>query len=183
MGRSNRFADMNEVYVHTKTARKEHSAISLWHMSGGLDSCRSQPRLRFAKAEGKFIVERWQYKEDQFRALRDQIEDLTVQLSNLCGHKGSGSRNPCTERRTQGRQHLVQAPTNQWVSRLEFNIPKFHRKFQPEEFLDWVLAVEEVFEFNEVPDERRGTHISGKSCYVVATTEGKSSAERQIEDQ
>jgi hypothetical protein len=52
--------------VHTKTACKEHPAIRLRHMSGGLDSCRSQPRPRFAKAEGKFIVERWQYKEDQF---------------------------------------------------------------------------------------------------------------------
>jgi hypothetical protein len=28
-----------------------------------------------------------------------------------------------------------------------------------------------------------GTHIPGKSCCVVATTEAKSSAERQIEDQ
>jgi hypothetical protein len=41
------------------------------------------------------------------------------------------------------------------VSRFELNISEFHRKFQPEEFLDWVLAVEEVFEFNGVPDERR----------------------------
>jgi hypothetical protein len=41
------------------------------------------------------------------------------------------------------------------VSRFELNILEFHRKFQPKEFLDWVLAVEEVFEFNEVPDEQR----------------------------
>jgi hypothetical protein len=39
MGRSDRLVDMNEVYVHTKTARKEQSAICLWHMEerfGGL---------------------------------------------------------------------------------------------------------------------------------------------------
>jgi hypothetical protein len=41
------------------------------------------------------------------------------------------------------------------VSRFQLNIPKFHRKFQPEEFLDWVLAVEEVFKFNGVPNERQ----------------------------
>jgi hypothetical protein len=41
------------------------------------------------------------------------------------------------------------------VSRFELNIPEFHRKFQPEEFLDWVLAVEKVFKFNGVPDELR----------------------------
>jgi hypothetical protein len=153
MGRSNRFAEMDEVYVHMKIARKEQLAIRLRHMSGGSDNCRRQPRLRFAKAEGKLIAEHWQHKEDQFQAMRDQIEDLITQLSNLCGHKGSGSRNPCTERRTQRRQHLAQAPTNQRVGRFKLNIPEFHRKFQPEEFLDWVLAIEEVFEFNGVPNE------------------------------
>jgi hypothetical protein len=112
-------------------------------------------RPRFAGEEGKFIAERQQHKEDQFRAMRDQIEDLTTQLSNLRGHKGSGSGNSCTERRTQGRQHLAQAPTNQRVSRFELKIPKFREYQEPKEFLDWVLAVEEVFEFNGVPDEQQ----------------------------
>jgi hypothetical protein len=89
--------------VHIETTRKEQPAIHLRHMSSGLDSCRHQPRLRFAEAEGKSIAEHWQHKEDQFRAMRDQIEDLTTQLSNLRGQKGSGSRNPCTEHQTQGR--------------------------------------------------------------------------------
>jgi hypothetical protein len=155
MGRSNRFAEMDEVYVHTGTARKEQPAIRLRHMSGGSDSCRRQPRPRFAGEEGKFITEQRQHKEDQFRAMRDQIEDLTTQLSNLRGHKGSGSGNSCTERRTQGRQHLAQAPTNQRVSRSELKIPKFREYREPKEFLDWVLAVEEVFEFNGVPDEQQ----------------------------
>ena len=129
MGKSNRFAEMDEVYVHMETTRKEQPAICLRYMSGGSDNCRRQPRLQLAEAEGKFIAKCWQHEEDQFRAMWDQIEDLTTQLSNLCGHKGSGSRNPCTERRTQGRQHLAQAPTNRRVSRFELNIPQFHRKF------------------------------------------------------
>jgi hypothetical protein len=99
MGRSNLFEDMNEVYVHTETTRKEQPAICLRHMSDGLDSCR-QPRPRFVEDEGKFIAERLQYKEDQFRVMRNQIEDLTTQLSNLRGHKGSGSRNLYTECQT-----------------------------------------------------------------------------------
>ena len=57
--------------MHTETAHKEQLAIRLWHMSGGPDSFRRQPRPRFAEAEGKFIVEHWQYKEDQFQAMRD----------------------------------------------------------------------------------------------------------------
>ena len=98
--------------MYTKTTCKEQPVICLWHMSGGSDNCCRQPRPRFVEVEGKFIAERWQYKEDQFRAMRDQIEGLTTQLSNLCGHKGSGSRNLCIERQTQGHQQLAQAPTN-----------------------------------------------------------------------
>jgi hypothetical protein len=55
------------------------------------------------------------------------------------------------------------------VSRFELNIPEFHRKFKPKEFLDWVLAIEEVFEFNGVPDERRVS-------LVVHTFKGKVAA-------
>jgi hypothetical protein len=83
--------------MHTETARKEQLAIRLRHMSGRLNSCCRQPRPRFVEVESKFIVERWQYKEDQFRAMRDRIEDLTAQLSNLCRHNEYGSRIPFTE--------------------------------------------------------------------------------------
>jgi hypothetical protein len=50
--------------------------------------------------------------------------------------------------------------------------------------LDWVLAVEEVFEFNGVLDERRVSLVvhTFRSC-MVAITEEKSQAARQIEDQ
>jgi hypothetical protein len=155
MERSNRFLEMDEVYMHMETTHKEQPAIRLRDMSGGSDSCHRQPRPRFTEKEGKSIVERWQHKEDQLWAMRDQIEDLTTQLSNLRGHKGSGSRNPCIERRTQGRQYLAQAPTNQQVNRFELKIPKFREYQEPKEFLDWVLAVEEAFKFNGVPNEQQ----------------------------
>jgi hypothetical protein len=141
--------------MHTEIACKEQLTIRLWHMSGRLNSCRCQPKLRFAEAEGKFITECWQYKEDQFRAMKDQIEDLTIQLSNLCRHNENGFRNLITEHQTQGCQHLAQTYANQRVSRFELKIPKFQGDPQPKEFLDLVLAVEEVFEFNRVSDEQR----------------------------
>jgi CRISPR/Cas system CSM-associated protein Csm2 small subunit len=55
----------------------------------------------------------------------------------------------------QKRQHLTQAHANQRVSRFELKISKLRGDPQPEEYLDWVLAVEEVFEFNGVPNEQR----------------------------
>jgi hypothetical protein len=48
MGRSNRLADMNEVYVHMKIAHKEQPAIHLRHMEekfGGL-TVRKKGRAR-----------------------------------------------------------------------------------------------------------------------------------------
>ena len=86
MGRSNRFVDMNEVYTHTKTARREQPTIHLQHMGRGPNDCRRQPRPQFAVVEGKIKVETRQYKEDQFRALEDRCEASPTQISNLYRH-------------------------------------------------------------------------------------------------
>jgi hypothetical protein len=155
MGRSNRFANMNEMYVRMKIACKEQPAILLWHMSGGPNGCRRQPIPRFVEVEGKSIVEHWLYKEDQFKVMRDQIKDLTTQIFNLCGHKGSGSRNQFTESQMRKCQHLKQPHANRQVSRFKLNISKFDGNLEPEEFLDWVLTVEEILEFNGVLDEQQ----------------------------
>jgi hypothetical protein len=80
----------------------------------------------------------------------DQIEDLTTQISNLRGHKRSGSRNPFTEHRTQGHQHLAQAHANQYVSRFKLNIPKFQGDPQPEEF----VVIEKIKKF---PPKKKST--------------------------
>jgi hypothetical protein len=42
-----------------------------------------------------------------------------------------------------------------WEERMRTDIPEFHGGIQPEEFLDWVGAVEEVFDFKEVPEKKR----------------------------
>ena len=61
------------------------------------------------EVEDKFSVKTQQYNEDQFQALEHQLESSPTQISNLCHHKGNGSRNPSVERRTHGCQHHVQA--------------------------------------------------------------------------
>jgi hypothetical protein len=94
MGRGNRLADMNEVYVHTKTRHKEQPTIRLWHMEekfGGLtvpkkghaltqhvvptnqladmdgpNVRRRQPRPHYAGAKDKFIAETRRHMEEQF---------------------------------------------------------------------------------------------------------------------
>jgi hypothetical protein len=125
MRRSNRFVDMNEIYVRTETARKEQPAIRMRHMGGEPNNCRRQPRPRFTVAEGKYNAEPWQYKGDQFRALEDQLETSLIQISNLCRHNGNESKNPSAECRTHRHQHHVQAHATQWVGGFKLNIPKF----------------------------------------------------------
>ena len=106
MGRSNRLADMNEVYVQMKTARKEQPAICLRHMDekfGGLTMPKKgcartqheiptsqladmdglnvrccQPRPRYTGAKDKVIAETRLYMEEQFTILGDQIRALTT---------------------------------------------------------------------------------------------------------
>ena len=136
MGKSNRFADMNEVYVHTKIARKEQLAICLWHIGGGPNGCHRQPILRFAKAESKFITETRQHMDEQFAALEHQLETSPTQISNLCCHKGNGSRNPSAERQTHGRHHHAQAHTTRWADGFKLNILEFQGNLQPKEFMD-----------------------------------------------
>jgi hypothetical protein len=155
MGRSNRFVDMNEVYAHTKTARKEQPAICLRHRGRGPNDCRHQPRPQFMVAEGKTKAETWQYKEDQFRALEDRREALPTQISNLYRHNGNGSRNPSAECRTHGSQHHAQAHATRWVDEFKLKIPEFLGVLQPLEFWYWMLAIEEFFEVNGVADAQR----------------------------
>jgi hypothetical protein len=93
--------------------------------------------------------------EEQFTVLGDQIKAPTTQFSNMGGHNGDGYGDPSVERETHERQHRVQAHANQWGNGFKLNILEFQGDLRPEEFLNWVFAVEEVFEFNGVPNKRR----------------------------
>lgn len=43
-------------------------------------------------------------------------------------------------------------------------ILEFHRNMNAEEFLDWVVAVEEVLDFEAVPDARRAPLVTTRFC-------------------
>jgi hypothetical protein len=127
MGRGNCLANINKVYIHTKTARKEQLAIRLLmeEKLGGLTVPKKgrartqhgvptnqlvdmdgpnvrhrQPRPCYVGAEDKLITETRRHTEEQFTVLGDQIRAITTQFSNMGGYNGNGSRNPFTEHRT-----------------------------------------------------------------------------------
>jgi hypothetical protein len=97
--------------------------------------------------------------EEQFTILGNKIKVLTTQFPNMGGHNGDGFEDPSMERGTHGCQHCAQAHANQCGNEFKLNIPEFQGNLQLEEFLDWVLTVEKIFEFNGVPDEQRASLV------------------------
>jgi hypothetical protein len=70
--------------------------------------------------------------------------------------------NPFAERGVHIHQPLVQAQANRWESGFKLDILKFNGGLQPEEFLDWIAAVEEVLDFKGVPEDRRVSLVATK---------------------
>jgi hypothetical protein len=81
--------------------------------------------------------------------MRNQIKDLTTQVSDWCRHNGNGFRNPFTECRTQRHQHLAQAHANQQVNRFKLDTPEFQSCLQPKEFM--VVGKNRKFPHKKVP--------------------------------
>jgi hypothetical protein len=99
---------------------------------------------------------------EQFTISGDQSKALATQISNMCGHNLSRSRNLLTECGTHGRQHHGQAHAHRRVNRFKLNIPEFQGDLQPEEFMDQVVAVGEVLDFKEVSEDRRVSLVATK---------------------
>lgn len=53
-----------------------------------------------------------------------------------------------------------------WESRFKLDLPEFHGDMEPDAFLKWLVSIEEVLDFKEVPEDRRvalvSTHLRGR---------------------
>jgi hypothetical protein len=149
-GRGNRFAHLEYVNDHKEPVREEPPATYQAH------------------------------SEAQFASLREQIATLTKLLSigsgrDRCRHIPSPHEseeedacvededgNPFTECRVHRHQPLVQAQANRWEFGFKLDISKFNGGLQPEEFLDWIVAVEEVLDFKGVLEDRQVSLVATK---------------------
>jgi hypothetical protein len=120
------------------------------------------------------------HSEAQFASLREQIAVFTRQLSiknvqDKCRHIPSPhdseeedacveneDRNPFAERGVHKHQPLIQAQANRWESSFKLDISEFNEGLHPEEFLDWIAAVEEVLDFKGVPEDQRVSLVTTK---------------------
>ena len=75
---------------------------------------------------------------------------------------GDEMENPFAGHRRRRERPLVSYNSNKWESRFKLDIPEFKGCLPPEEFLNWVAAVEEILEFKEVPQDKRVSLVATK---------------------
>ncbi|GKD67964.1 putative reverse transcriptase domain-containing protein [Tanacetum coccineum] len=91
--------------------------------------------------------------EERLDQFVDQLADRMNDMINL---RRCGDRNG---RGSEGEE----SKNLRWESGIRVNIPEFDRNtMNPEGFIDWHLAVEEVFEFKEAPVNKRVSLIATK---------------------
>ncbi|KAF7149579.1 hypothetical protein RHSIM_Rhsim02G0208700 [Rhododendron simsii] len=123
--------------------------------------------------------------DDKFNALTEQLVALTVargapQHQNPHSHRVNAENgdnvecedgdNPFVVLRPQRKELGVVLDTfRRWESGFKLDIPEFKGCSQPDEFLDWVAAVEEILEFKEVPLDTRVSLVATKFRGRAAT--------------
>ncbi|GKB31452.1 putative nucleotidyltransferase, ribonuclease H [Tanacetum coccineum] len=115
--------------------------------------------------------------DERFDQFVDQLSDRMDQLMNRRGNRNSRgtddeqSENPfgedddsSSDEQSGRRPRRNQREDNRrWESGMRVNIPDFAGDtLSPEGFIDWLVAVEEVFEFKEVPENKRVSLIATK---------------------
>ncbi|GJZ83851.1 reverse transcriptase domain-containing protein [Tanacetum coccineum] len=106
--------------------------------------------LSWKASEGGSIMARIEERLDQFV---DQFANLMNDMMNPRRHR---------DRNSQGSEG-EESENPRWESRIRVNIPEFDgNTLNPKGFIDWLVAVEEVFEFKEVPENKRVSLIATK---------------------
>ncbi|GJR75541.1 putative nucleotidyltransferase, ribonuclease H [Tanacetum coccineum] len=120
--------------------------------------------------------------EERFDQFVDQLSDRMDQLMNRRGTDDEQSENlfgedddSFSDDQSGRRPKRNQREDNRrWESGMRVNIPNFAGDtLSPEGFIDWLVTVEEVFEFKEVPENKRISLIATKLHDVPAVTESE----------
>ncbi|GJR74759.1 reverse transcriptase domain-containing protein [Tanacetum coccineum] len=100
------------------------------------------------------------YEQEFEQRVMARMEERLDQFSENPFFDGDGSSSdeqPDRPRRNQREDN------RRWESRMRVNIPEFDgNTLNPEGFIDWLVTIEEVFEFKEVPKNKRVSLIATK---------------------
>ncbi|GJR51282.1 putative nucleotidyltransferase, ribonuclease H [Tanacetum coccineum] len=122
-------------------------------------------------SEGEEMEERLYLFVDQLAdRMNDMMNPRRRRDRNNRGSEGKDSENPFCEGDGSSSDEQPDRPrrnqredNRRWKSGMRINIPEFDGKtLNPEEFIDWLVTVEEVFEFKEVPENKRVSLIATK---------------------
>jgi hypothetical protein len=149
-GRGNRFAHSEDGNDREEPVREESPAAYQAHSEAQFASLREQ----IAVLTGQLSIKNVQDRRRHIPSPHDSEEE-DARVENEYG-------NPFAERGVHRHQPLVQAQANRWESGFKLDIPEFNEGLQPEEFLDWIAAVEEVLDFKGVPEDRRVSLVATK---------------------
>ncbi|CAA7015758.1 unnamed protein product [Microthlaspi erraticum] len=75
--------------------------------------------------------------------------------------------NPFSQNRARGHRNHKEFRDNEqedrrWESGFRLDLPEFHGSVRGEELLDWLVAVEELLEFKQVPPDRQVALVATK---------------------
>ncbi|GKA11902.1 putative reverse transcriptase domain-containing protein [Tanacetum coccineum] len=115
---------------------------------------RNEPLTEACEQEFELrVMARMEERLDQFS--RNEGEES--ENPSFEGGGSSSDEEPDRPRRDQKEDN------RRWESRRRVNIPEFHgNTLNPEGFIDWLVTVKEVFEFKEVPENKRVLLIATK---------------------
>ncbi|KAL4573498.1 hypothetical protein LXL04_020306 [Taraxacum kok-saghyz] len=94
------------------------------------------------------------YRRDEIAGLRQQVEALTQSVATLLQQQHP-NESDTEDDNPFARDPIPPARNSHWESAFRMEIPEFHGNINADEFLDWLVAVEEVLDFKAVPRDRR----------------------------
>ncbi|GKA12572.1 putative nucleotidyltransferase, ribonuclease H [Tanacetum coccineum] len=99
------------------------------------------------------VMKRMEERLDQF------VDQLAYRMNDMMNPRRRKDRN------SRGSKGEESENKKRWESGMRVNIPEFDgNTLNPEGFIDWLVAVEEVFEFKDVPENKRVSLIATKLC-------------------
>ncbi|CAA7052810.1 unnamed protein product [Microthlaspi erraticum] len=104
--------------------------------------------------------------------ISNSIQELTEAIVNRRDHHGRESdeeeeeeveHNPFARRvRDDISDRAQERVDRRWESGFKLDLPEYHGSLKGEELLDWIVALNEVLEFKEVPEDRRVSLVATK---------------------
>ena len=93
-------------------------------------------------------------RDEEIQALRRQVEQLTLRLERqeARSERGGSSRGSSSD---ESEVNPFGHHRRNYHDSFKVELPEFHGRLHPEEFLEWLSSIEKYFDYKETPAEQR----------------------------